>query len=139
MGNGLVNGIRFRPTEGADWVNFSFASDGRISGMVVTEDLGAMAHVRLVTLLRDLEKDVPDLKVTDLTGYWDTENAAGLTDYFEQVRTSLSQPEEAAAPRRRRPKQGDGDSRSLVVPLAAVSVIGLGIYLFIMAFRGARR
>jgi hypothetical protein len=134
-GRPYVSGVRFKPLADSDWIELAFDPAGRVEGRVSTSMLGPLAHMRVVTLLDEVKREIPDLRVKDSSLYWGRRDHEGLRLAFEN--DGGSREWEAAEMERRalRREQGESEGR-LGAVFAALAVIGLGCFLVVNAIRG---
>jgi hypothetical protein len=136
-GKPFVCGIRFRPSKSVEWVELAFSAEGRIDGEVDTEALGFRAHQALINMLHEVRRVAANLQVRDPTLFWDRGNAEDLRIFFE--RATVSPEDEARAEiERQRWEAEQASGKGISGALAALAVIALGLYLLVMAIKGAR-
>jgi hypothetical protein len=143
----FVSGVRFKPGASAKWAEFSFEMDGKISGKILTYPGGPLVHHRVITMLETLQAGVPGLAIIDSTGYAVTRDPTGLSQTFErrarEDRGVPSKSEEPSMPMESKAQAASSDdsgrgSAGVGGVLAAVVVIGIGLYLIILAVRGGQ-
>jgi len=93
-GKGSVCGVSDPTVREHDWIEVAFDPSGKVAGRIETDTLGLLAHRQIVNVLQELEKDIPDLRVADTSGYWDRSNSNELEQAFGKIQ-SKSAPEES--------------------------------------------
>ena len=98
---GPVNMLVVHPGEGCESFRLMFDRDHRMDAWTKTQYGPVEAHVRICALLRSIERHFDVLEVNDESGFYDTEDRAGLEDRIG----SLADTPEAALARYEAAKQ----------------------------------